>query len=101
MDDMPDPGPPPPLPARSIFVYLVKRMNEHDDRLDKLIKNSTKWRYDYVKDTRRSNYITIATAVAHGVAVSAGWMGGILAGSYVLVEHTWYWHKILGWFHAV
>jgi len=102
MDGLPpDPGPPPSLPAHRIFVYLIKRIDALDDRHDTLVRNTAGWRYDYIRASRRSDYITIVTAVAHGIAVSAGWIGGLIAGSYVLVEHTWYWHKIVGWFHGI
>ena len=101
MDDFQDPGPPPSLKAHHIFVYLIKRLDEQDDRLNAITKNTAGWRMDFVRSSRRSDFMTIALAVGHGLIMSAGTIGGILAGSYVIVFHNWYVQRIVGWFHAL
>lgn len=107
MDDAQDPGPAPSLPARTVFVFLVGRMDAHDQKLDDLIgklddlSSVSSTRYaDFKRSVRRSDYMTIALAVGHGIVGASGYLATAFVASYVAINHTWYFQRIAGWAHG-
>lgn len=95
MDDLPDPpGPPPSLQARTILVYIVARMDEHDRKLDEITSTSTTRYADFKRSVRRSDYMTIALAVGHGIVGASGYLAAAFVASYVAINHSWYFQRL-------
>jgi phosphoheptose isomerase len=99
---------PPKLDGKYLVVYMVGRLDEMraeqaamHTKLDEHIKGAVGFRWSTMRAMRRSDFINIAVAVAHGVWVSAATLGGVLAGSYVIVFHNWYVQRLLAWWHGL
>lgn len=108
MDPLPlpaDPGPPPRLSGGVLVLYMCKRMDDLETRMEEAIKDAAKWRYRADRAARRSDYINIFVVSAHGLWLSLGAIGGMLAGSYMLVFHNWYVERLVntvqGWLHGL
>ena len=98
---MTDPGPAPRITAGRLLVYVAHRLDQIEDKLDDHHKGAVGWRYRTVQQSRRSDLINITIAVLQGMLLTANYIGGIIAGSYVLIFHSWYMQRIVGWLHGV
>ena len=101
MDLPPDPGPAPRLQGHHLVVYMVARLDELEAKLEEHHKGAAHWRFQADRASRRSDYINIFLVSAHGLWMSLGAIGGMLAGSYVVVYHNWYVQRIIDWFHGL
>jgi hypothetical protein len=87
----------PKVNSQHLLVYLIKRLDDHERKLEHIAATSTNLHLDFRKSSRRNDIITaIAVVVKTGWVFSAQLSMFFMAG-YVAIEHQWYVQKVWTW----
>jgi hypothetical protein len=92
---------PPKVNSQHLLVYLIKRLDEHERKLEHIASTSSNLHHDFQRSSRRNDIITaIALVVKAGWVFSAQLSMFFMAG-YVAIEHQWYVQKVWTWISTV
>ena len=91
----------PQLRPTHLLVYLIGRLHECEEKLDRIAETSHTIHKDFRVTSRRNDIITILAAF-----IKATWLFGtqlsmwFMAG-YVAIEHSWYVQRIWQWISSI
>ena len=92
---------PPKVSHEHLMVYLIGRMDEHDQNIKAVhfatVRNGVQLR----KFGFQTSVMSVLIEVFRGVFTFSAQISTVFLASYVAFEHTWYVEKIGKWLHQI